>query len=82
MANRLKVFESCKHWIRTVPLLMPNATRLEDVDTKMEDHAWDETRYATGAIRRSPDDPDRQMSDDDLEPTQTDADGNYRIHAQ
>lgn len=82
MADRLKVFDSCKHWIRTVPLLMPNPLQLEDVNTKMEDHAWDETRYATGAIRRTPDEPDRQMSDDDLEPTQTDADGNYRIHAR
>jgi len=54
MADRLKIFDSCRHWLRTVPFLMPDPNRMEDVDTTMEDHAWDETMYATGAIRRTP----------------------------
>ncbi|MGE8690926.1 MAG: terminase [Achromobacter sp.] len=82
MADRLKVFDSCRHWIRTVPLLMPDQNRLEDVDTSMEDHAWDETMYATGPIRRAPDEQDRQKSRDPEEQTQTDAHGNHRIHVQ
>lgn len=81
MADRLKVFDSCKHWIRTVPLLMPNQNILEDVDTTMEDHAWDETMYATGPIRRAPDDPDRQKSDEDVSDGQHDEHGNYSMRA-
>ncbi|ASC63612.1 terminase [Achromobacter denitrificans] len=79
MADRLKVFDSCRHWIRTVPLLMPDQNRLEDVDTSMEDHAWDETMYATGPIRRTPDAPDQQKSDDDAEDGEHDAHGNYSM---
>lgn len=39
------VTEDCTHWWRTVPVLMPDPNDWEDVDTEMEDHAWDETRY-------------------------------------
>lgn len=81
MADRLKVFDSCKHWIRTVPLLMPDRHFLEDVDTTMEDHAWDETMYATGAIRRAPDAPDRQKSDGDGAHGEYDGYGNYSMRA-
>ena len=45
-ANKFRVFNTCKHWLRTVPVLMPDETDWEDVDTDMEDHTWDETRYA------------------------------------
>lgn len=40
------VTRSCKHFIRTVPILMPDPDNWEDVDTDMEDHAWDEFRYS------------------------------------
>lgn len=79
MADRLKVFESCKHWIRTVPLLMPDQNLLEDVDSSMEDHAWDETMYATGPIRRAPDAQNQQKSDDDASDGEHDAHGNYSM---
>jgi hypothetical protein len=52
--GKLKVFSSCKHWIRTVPALMPDDQDPEDVDTSQEDHAWDDTRYALGPIRSTP----------------------------
>ena len=58
--GKLKVFRTCKHWIRTVPALMPNENDPEDVNTKMEDHCWDDTRYAFAPIRRAPD--EEQMS--------------------
>ncbi|WP_050466355.1 terminase large subunit domain-containing protein [Herbaspirillum chlorophenolicum] len=80
MADRLKVFESCRHWIRTVPLLMPDPNRLEDVDTSMEDHAWDETMYATGPIRRAPD-ADQEKSDDAEDAAYADGHGNIRYKA-
>ena len=44
--NQFKVFDTCHHWLRTVPTLMPDENNWEDVDTDQEDHAWDETRYS------------------------------------
>ena len=42
---RLYVFSNCRAFIRTIPLLLYDAQRPEDLDTGMEDHAADETRY-------------------------------------
>lgn len=39
------VFSTCKHFIRTVPALVYSETDVEDVDTKGEDHIYDECRY-------------------------------------
>lgn len=39
------VFKNCTSFIRTIPLLLYSATKPEDVDTAMEDHIADETRY-------------------------------------
>ena len=39
------VFNTCKHFIRTIPALIYSETQVEDVDTKMEDHIYDEWRY-------------------------------------
>lgn len=43
------VFNTCKHFIRTVPALVYSETDVEDVDTKMEDHIYDEWRYVNMA---------------------------------
>jgi hypothetical protein len=32
-------FDSCKHLIRTIPIMQYDKTRAEDLDTKLEDHA-------------------------------------------
>lgn len=40
------------HWLRTVPVIMPDEKNWEDVDTEMEDHAWDETRYCLTSRHR------------------------------
>ena len=42
---RMYVFENCKAFIRTMPLMMYSETRPEDLDTKLEDHCPDEVRY-------------------------------------
>lgn len=42
----LVVFSTCKDLIRTLPALQHDALKPEDVDSDMEDHAPDETRYA------------------------------------
>lgn len=42
---RCYIFDTCKDFIRTIPLLMYAKTKPEDVDTELEDHAADEWRY-------------------------------------
>ena len=39
------VFDSCKAFIRTIPLLIYDEHRPEDLDTALEDHVADEWRY-------------------------------------
>lgn len=41
----LFVFESCSHFIRTVPVLPRDEKDLDDVNTEAEDHVADECRY-------------------------------------
>ncbi|MBQ3009317.1 MAG: hypothetical protein IJD80_07015 [Oscillospiraceae bacterium] len=41
----LYVFNTCKHFIRTVPNLVYDETNVEDIDTDGEDHIYDECRY-------------------------------------
>lgn len=40
------VFNTCVHWKRTIPELIVDENKPEDVDTRQEDHNYDETRYA------------------------------------
>ncbi|SCM82396.1 conserved hypothetical protein [uncultured Sporomusa sp.] len=42
----VRIFSTCKHLIRTLPELCYSETDPEDVDTDMEDHPYDEFRYA------------------------------------
>jgi hypothetical protein len=42
----LLIFDHCKHFIRTIPVLVPSPRNPEDVDTSLEDHIYDESRYA------------------------------------
>ena len=39
------VFNNCRHFIRTIPLLIYDEHKVEDIDTKLEDHIYDEWRY-------------------------------------
>lgn len=41
----LYVFNTCRHFIRTVPNLVYDETDVEDIDTDGEDHIYDELRY-------------------------------------
>ena len=41
----LYVFRNCKGFIRTIPLLMYDEHRPEDIDTDGEDHIADAVRY-------------------------------------
>lgn len=43
---RFFVFNNCNGFWRTVPMLISDESNPEDVDTSMEDHCYDEVRYA------------------------------------
>ena len=42
----LMIFDTCHNTIRTLPLMVKDATKPEDIDTTLEDHAADLVRYA------------------------------------
>ena len=42
---QMYIFKNCGAFIRTVPMLMYDDHRVEDLDTSMEDHVADEVRY-------------------------------------
>lgn len=39
------IFSNCRQFIRTIPLMMYDETHVEDLDTELEDHIADESRY-------------------------------------
>ena len=43
--SMLYIFDTCKAFIRTIPEMIYSTTRPEDLDTSMEDHVADESRY-------------------------------------
>ena len=40
-----QVFNTCKHFIRTIPSLVYDDKHVEDINTDQEDHIYDECRY-------------------------------------
>lgn len=42
---RMYIFSNCKGFIRTIPLMMYDEHKAEDLDTSLEDHIADEWRY-------------------------------------
>ena len=42
---RMYVFENCKAFRRTMPLMMYDENKVEDINTDLEDHVADEVRY-------------------------------------
>jgi phage terminase large subunit len=51
---KLQIFSSCVNLIRTLPSLPYDLHRVEDVDTKAEDHLYDAGRYALLNPRKDP----------------------------
>ena len=47
---KLHIFSTCDAFIRTVPSLVHDAHRVEDVDTDGEDHCGDEWRYVVNSV--------------------------------
>lgn len=50
----LYVFDTCRDFIRTVPVLQHDKLRPEDLDSDGEDHVADEARYACMARKMTP----------------------------
>jgi hypothetical protein len=73
---KLKIFRNCKNLTRTLPVLPLDATDLEDIDTKAEDHAYDSLRY--GLMSR-PIDPQKLDFYRQLDRQQTWAPANRRV---
>ena len=43
--SMMYIFNTCKEFIRTIPLMIYSKHKPEDIDTTLEDHIADETRY-------------------------------------
>lgn len=52
-APGLFVFDTCTHFLRTIPVLPRDERKPDDVDTDAEDHVADEARYRLLAKRKS-----------------------------
>ena len=59
----LYVFNTCKHFIRTVPALVYSQTDVEDIDTDGEDHIYDECRYVAMAHPINPPRKERKIKE-------------------
>lgn len=67
----LYVFNTCKHFIRTVPNLVYDEKDVEDIDTDGEDHIYDELRYVCMENPITP--PERKQADiKEFDPLSTD----------
>lgn len=66
------VFDTCREFIRTVPVLQHDRLRPEDLDSDAEDHAADECRYAhasrswTAPTPRTPEDWGKRAAENDI----------------
>ncbi len=48
------VFDTCKHFVRTVPVMMRDPKNGEDIDTTQEDHVWDSVTDSLVSRRTKP----------------------------
>ena len=72
----LYIFENCKHAIRTIPLMMYDEHKPEDLDTDLEDHIADMIRYCCMARPIAP----RIIVEEEIplyDPLNQFTDGNY-----
>lgn len=74
-ADKLKIFSTCKHLIRTLPALGPDENDPEKYDSSGDDHCADSLRYGVMRRRRAPE--SEQMSGDPLDSMYKDGDTHY-----
>ena len=79
----LQVFNTCKHFIRTLPTLVYDEKHVEDVNTEQEDHIYDMCRYVLMehpiSPRKATPPPPRVDDPLDLQPNKQDRYAFYRI---
>ena len=61
--KKIKFFSTCKHILRTLPELVYDESKPEDVDTTQEDHAYDEFRYFCMSRPITPKKPEKPFND-------------------
>lgn len=61
----LQVFDTCEHFIRTIPSLVTNRHKIEDIDTTGEDHIFDESSHAAMARPLAAKDEPSRLSETD-----------------
>lgn len=54
------VLDSCRDFIRTIPLMCHDEHNPEDLDSKLEDHAADEWRYLCMSMPITPMEPQEE----------------------
>lgn len=54
---QMQVFNTCRHFIRTIPTLTYDEKHVEDVNTSLEDHIYDSCRYLLMENPISPQEP-------------------------
>ena len=59
--SRFYVFDNCKAFLRTIPLMQYSKTNPEDLDTTLEDHVADEWRYMCMSQPVAPMKPKKQV---------------------
>lgn len=57
---KLQVFNTCRNFIRTIPSLVYDERKVEDIDTSQEDHIYDMCRYVLMEYRVSPTIPEQK----------------------
>lgn len=62
---QLKVFSTCKHLIRTLPTLVHDENKPEDLDSDGEDHAADALRYHLTTPISAPEVPESEMTQEE-----------------
>lgn len=62
---QLRVFRNCKNLIRTLPNLVHDKKKVEDLDTDGEDHAADALGYHYAGPSDAPSTPESEMSEED-----------------
>lgn len=69
--SKLIFFETCKEAIRTIPALVYDSNKIEDVDTNSEDHAGDAVRYGLMDVhelfsKKAPEPPSEKRTTEDI----------------
>lgn len=80
--DEFAVFDTCEHWLRTVPSLDPNPDDPDDWDDEGEDHMADMTK---AALMRRTGNPDALQGSDGIDPGTASAavvleDGRHLVH--